>query len=169
MHVGQPVVQRRPPGGPNDVRNRDRGEERAGPGARQEPEDEGAGDQGRSERDGSFDRQLPAADRHGPGQHRREADHRGEVEDVGAEDDSEADVLLAARQRDDCRRELWRIGGECGEEPDHRLGQAEPRADVVEPVGEEARRRQRQRERADEERDGERRGQRFTDSLLFRD
>ena len=43
------------------------------------------------------------------------------------------------------------------------------RADVVEPVREEARRRQRQRERAEEERDREGRGQRFTDSLLFRD
>ena len=45
------------------------------------------------------------------------------------------------------------VGGECGEQPDERLREADPRPDVVEPVGEQGGRRQRDRDREAEERD----------------
>ena len=44
--------------------------------------------------------------------------------------------LLALDEGDDRRRDLGRVGGDRGQEPDGRLGQAEPGPDVVELVGE---------------------------------
>ena len=78
---------------------------------------------------------LPGDD-DAPCEQRREPDHRRQVEDVRADDDAEARLPVALDQRDDRRGDLGRVGGDGGQEADRRLGQPDPRPDVVELVGE---------------------------------
>ena len=56
-------------------------------------------------------------------------------------DDAEARLPVALDQRDDRRGDLGGVGGDGGQEADRGLGQPDPRPDMVELVGEEARRR----------------------------
>src|SRR5437588_1840379 len=62
------------------------------------------------------------------------------------------------RALDECgqrRGELGPVGGQRGEQPDQRLGKAEPHAEPVEAAGEQLRRRQCDDQREDEQRNGE--------------
>ena len=86
--------------------------------------------------DDRLDRERRAPGPHGPRDDRAHSDHRGEVERVRAEHDAEADIALAAEDRRDRGRELRTVGGDRREDPEQRLGEAEPHTDTVEPVGE---------------------------------
>ena len=88
------------------------------------------------ERDDRLDRERRAPRPHRPRDDRTHSDHRGEVERVRAEHDAEADIAFAAEDRRDRGRELRTVGGDRRQDPEQRLGEAEPDTDTVEPIGE---------------------------------
>jgi hypothetical protein len=85
---------------------------------------------------------------------------------LGAEHDPEAHPLLTVREGDQGRGDLRPAGCERGEEARERLRQAEPRAEVVEPIGEDARRPQGQGDGSGEEQDGGCKGHPFNTNLM---
>ena len=56
------------------------------------------------------------------GDERAQPEQRGEVEDVRADDDADADLRVAGDERGDCRRDLGRVGAERGEDAVQALG-----------------------------------------------
>ena len=115
-------------------------------------QDQEAGDRGGEQRDGALDSQRPPGQVDCAGQHCAGADHRGQVEDVRAEDHSHAHPLLARRESDQGGGELRAVCGQGREQADEGLGEPEPGPDVVEPVGEQRGRRERDGDREDEQR-----------------
>ena len=109
------------------------------------PEDERARDESGCESDNALDRKRLTADPDRAAEQRAEADHRREVEDVRAEDHTDADAVLSLGERRDRRGGLGRVGCERGQQAEQRLRQAEPQADAVEPAREERGRGQRDR------------------------
>ena len=132
------------------VGDRDQQEGGRGRRGRNQVEDQAPCDRRREQGDGALDRQRPPGQVDRAGQHRAGTDHRGEIEDIRAEDHAHAHPLLARRECDQGGGELRAIGGQCREQTDEWLGEPDPRPDVVEPVGE-------QRGRTEGDGDGERR------------
>ena len=106
-------------------------------------EDQETGDRGGEQRDGALDSQRPPGQVDCAGQHCAGADHRGQVEDVRAENHSHAHPFLARRESDQGGGELRAVCGQRREQADEGLGEPEPGPNMVEPVGEQRRRRER--------------------------
>jgi len=114
---------------------------------------------GREQRDDEADRALErqrlARQPHPSGDQRAQPDHRGEVEAVRADEHADPYVMGALDQRDQGRGDLRPVCGHRRQQPDQRLGEAEPHAEPVEPAGEQPRRTERDRQRDTEDWDCE--------------
>ena len=91
-------------------------------------------------------------DPHRAGDERRQSEQAGDVEDIRADDDADAGVLVARDDRSDCGGDLRRVCPEGGDDPEQRLGEPKSLADPVELARQHDARRDRERERAGEQR-----------------
>ena len=89
---------------------------------------------------------------HATDEQRAHADHCREVEDVGADDDAQANVTRALDHSDDRRGKLRSVRGQRGEKPEQRLGHSEPYSELVQPASAELCRDDRRREGGQEQR-----------------
>ncbi len=99
---------------------------------RKDADDEQHGDARDPQRDGAAELDHAPVQGDVPGDDAREADQRGDVEDVGAEDDARADAVLVPCERRHRRRDLGRIRRERREHAEQRLGQTQSSADALE-------------------------------------
>src|SRR5689334_18494558 len=101
-------------------------------------------------------------DPYGTGDQRGDSEQRRQVEDIRADDDPHAGVLVARDDRRHGRRNLRCVGTERSDDPEQRFGEAETLADAIELAGEHHARRDGHCERTGEEQQRDRDGHRGT-------
>ena len=169
QRLGQPAAHPRGDPDPGAMRGAQRGQPGVGeqdqqdqdqPGLRADQAGQGAdADRGHPQADRALQRDHAAVQGDPPGHDRAQAEQGGQVEHVRAEHDAHPDGVLAAGERGGGGRDLGRVGGQRGDQPEHGLGEPEALAEAFDPDDQDRARGQAER-RADDEREKVR-GHRF--------